>query len=140
MRIVVADDDPVSCKLLEHVIQTRTEHEVIAVSDGERALELALREPAPDILILDWMMPVLSGTEVCRRVRQQALAVQPYVLLITAKNRRDEVIEGLSVGADDLISKPIPPDFLVARLRLACRRPTPGRRSTRAVLQALVDA
>lgn len=140
MRIVVADDDPVSRHLVEHVITTRTRHEVITVADGESALELALGEPTPDVLILDWVMPTVSGTEVCRRVRKQPLPVQPYVLLITAKTKRDEVIEGLSVGADDLLTKPLPPDLLIARLKLATRRPTPGKPATRAVLQALLDA
>lgn len=140
MRIVVADDDPVSRHLVEHVITTRTQHEVISVADGESALALALGEPTPDVLILDWVMPTMSGTEVCRQVRKQPLAVQPYVLLITAKTKRDEVIEGLSVGADDLLTKPLPPDLLIARLKLASRRPTPGKPKARAVLQALVDA
>ncbi len=140
MRIVVADDDPVSRRLIEHVITSRTEHEVVAVSDGQSALDLVKSDRPPDVLILDWVMPKVSGTEVCRRVRKQPLAVQPYVLLITAKNRRDEVIEGLSVGADDLLSKPLPPDLLIARLKVAARRPTPGRPRTRAVIQALLDA
>jgi len=140
MRIVVADDDPVSRHLVEHVITTRTQHEVVTVADGESALALALGEPTPDVLILDWVMPTMSGTEVCRQVRKQPLPVQPYVLLITAKTKRDEVIEGLSVGADDLLTKPLPPDLLIARLRLASRRPTPGKPKARAVLQALVDA
>lgn len=140
MRIVVADDDPVSRRLVEYVITTRTEHEVVTVTDGDRALELALGDPTPDVLILDWVMPTMSGTEVCRQVRRAPLPVQPYVLLITAKTKRDEVIEGLSVGADDLLTKPLPPDLLIARLRLALRRPTPGKPRTRAVLQALVDA
>lgn len=140
MRIIVADDDPVSCRLLEHVLTTRTEHQVVTVADGDQALDLALGTPTPDVLILDWVMPTLSGTEVCQRVRRESLGVQPYVLLVTAKNRREEVIQGLSAGADDLLSKPIPPDLLIARVKLAMRRPTPGRPPTRAVLRALLDA
>src|SRR5688572_5652745 len=132
MRIVVADDDPVSRRLVEYIITSRTEHEVVTVADGDRALDLALGDPTPDVLILDWVMPTMSGTEVCRQVRRVPLPVQPYVLLITAKTKRDEVIEGLSVGADDLLTKPLPPDLLIARLKLALRRPTPGdRKSTR---------
>src|SRR6187399_1069137 len=94
MRIVVADDDPVSRRLVEYVITTRTGHEVVTVTDGDRALELALGSPTPDVLILDWVMPTMNGTEVCRLVRREPLPVQPYVLLITAKTKRDEVIEG----------------------------------------------
>lgn len=139
MRIVVADDDPVSRHLVEHVITTRTDHEVTTVADGDEALRIALGPKTPDVLILDWVMPNLNGIEVCRQVRKHSLPVQPYVLLITAKNKRDEVIEGLSVGADDLLSKPLPPDLLIARLRLAGRRPTPGKPATRAIVEALIS-
>jgi CheY-like chemotaxis protein len=140
MRVIIADDDPTSCKLIEHVLKTRTDYDVVTVGDGDRALELALSEPRADVLILDWVMPTLSGTEVCRKVRAAQLPVQPYVLLITAKKKRDEVIEGLTVGADDLLQKPIPPDVLITRLKLAAFRPKPGRPATREMLQALVDA
>jgi DNA-binding response OmpR family regulator len=140
MRILVAEDDPVYAKILTHVIHKHTAHEVECVPDGEAALARVLSDAPPDVLILDWVMPGLSGTEVCRRVREANLHVQPHVLIVTAKNRRQEVIEGLSVGADDLLCKPVAPDLLIARLRVAARRPTPSVPTKRVVVQALVDA
>ncbi len=140
MRILVAEDDPVYRAILVKTIETHTSDEVIAVENGEEALEQVLASEPPDVLILDWMMPGVSGTEVCRRVRHANLHVQPHVLIVTAKNRRQEVIEGLSVGADDLLCKPIPPDLLIARLKVAARRPTPGQQTKRVVVQALIDA
>ncbi len=140
MRIVVAEDDPVYRAILVQTIKQHTTDEVVAVEDGEQALELVLSDQPPDVLILDWMMPGISGTEVCRRVREANLHVQPHVLIVTAKNRRQEVIEGLSVGADDLLCKPIPPDLLIARLKVAARRPRPGQQAKSVVVQALIDA
>ena len=119
MQIVLADDDQFSRTLLERTLQARTSYRVTAVADGHLALELALSDQPPDVLLLDWMMPTMTGTEVCRRVRAAPLRKQPYILLVTAKNQRDELVEGLGVGADDLLTKPVPPDVLVARLRSA---------------------
>lgn len=140
LRILIAEDDPVHLSLLHRTLSKSGGHEVIAVRDGEEALRYALSDNPPDVLILDWVMPKLSGTEVCRRVRAEPLAIQPHVLIVTAKNRRDEVIEGLSVGADDLLCKPIAPDLLLARVAAATRRPTPGRKTRADVVQALLDA
>ncbi|HEX2731715.1 MAG TPA: response regulator transcription factor [Polyangiaceae bacterium] len=141
MRIVVAEDDPVYRQLLTTIIRRSTDHEVIEVEDGAQALEQVLSATPPDVLILDWIMPHLSGTEVCSRVRMAQLDNQPYVFIVTAKNRRDEIIEGLSVGADDLLCKPVAPDLLLARLRVAERRPTSGAQGVcRSVTQALIDA
>jgi DNA-binding response OmpR family regulator len=119
MQIVVADDDSFSRQLLVRTLETRTAHRVTAVADGHLALELALSDDPPDALLLDWMMPTMTGTEVCRRVRATPLRQQPYILLVTAKNQRDELVEGLGVGADDLLSKPVPPEVLIARIRSA---------------------
>jgi len=140
MRVLVAEDDPIYRDILERTIHRFTDDEVVCVETGEQALEQVLSDKPPDVLILDWIMPGMSGTEVCRRVREANLHVQPHVLIVTAKNRRQEVIEGLSVGADDLLCKPVAPDLLVARLRVASRRPTPGQQSKRVVVQALIDA
>lgn len=140
MRIILADDEPVSRELLARTLRSRSDFEVHVVEDGSKALALALAGPVPDLLLLDWMMPGLTGPEVCRRVRAAHLPVQPYVVLITVKNRRDEVLEGLSAGADDFLSKPIAPDLLLARLALARRRPDPERAATQAVTDALFAA
>lgn len=130
MRILVADDEPVGREIVHRILSARTHHEVVTVEDGSAALELALAEPGFDVLLLDWMMPGLAGPEVCRRVRAAPLAVQPYVALVTGKNMRAEVIEGLSAGADDFLPKPVAPDFLLARLAVVGRRlSVPDRKS-----------
>ena len=139
MQIVVADDDRFSRELVQHTLRSRTEHVVTTVADGHLALECALTL-APDALILDWMMPTMTGTEVCRRIRAESLPRQPYILLVTAKNQRDELIEGLSVGADDLLSKPVSPDVLLARLRSAERQRRTDTNSVALVTAALRSA
>jgi len=140
MRIIVADDEPLSRELVLRMIRARTDYEVTAVDDGEKALALALASPTPDVLLLDWMMPGLSGTDVCARVRESPLATQPYIVLLTAKSSREDALEGLSVGADDFLSKPVAPDILMARLSPAERRPTSQRSRSRSVAQALFRA
>lgn len=140
MRILLADDEPLSRELVSRTLRARTSHEVTVVEDGEKALALALQEPCPDVLLLDWMMPGLSGLEVCARVRKASLRVQPYIILITARNSREDMLEGLGAGADDFLSKPAAPDILVARLLPAARRSGAGRSQSRAVAQALFRA
>jgi DNA-binding response OmpR family regulator len=140
MRILLADDEPMSRELVQRTLRARTNHEVIAVGDGEQALALALQEPFPDVLLLDWMMPGLSGVEVCARVRRASLRVQPYIILLTARSSREDMLEGLGAGADDFLSKPAAPDILVARLLPAARRSGAGRSHSRAVAQAMFRA
>jgi len=140
MRVILADDEPLSRELVLRMLRARTDYDVTAVDDGEKALALALGDPTPDVLLLDWMMPGLSGTDVCARVRESRLALQPYIVLLTAKSKREEALEGMRVGADDFLSKPVAPDVLIARLSPAGRRPAPGQSQSRAVAQALFRA
>lgn len=140
MRILLADDEPLSRELVLRTLQHRTDHEVTAVEDGSRALELALGELPPDVLLLDWMMPGMSGLDVCRSVRKASLHLQPYIILLTARSRREDMLEGLGAGADDFLSKPAAPDILVARLLPAARRSGVGRSQSRAAAQALFRA
>lgn len=118
------------------MIGARTRHEVVTVEDGVAALSLALAEPF-DVLLLDWVMPGLTGPELCRRIRAAPLAVQPYVALVTGKNMREEVIEGLSAGADDFLTKPVASELLLARLAAVARRPSVRQSSDSIVLAAL---
>lgn len=126
--------------MLLRSISARTRHDVVVVEDGSAALALALADPPFDVLLLDWMMPGLTGPEVCRRVRAAALATQPYVALVTAKNMREEVLEGLSAGADDFLPKPVATDLLLARLAVVARRPSARQSPGSVVLAALRSA
>lgn len=141
LRILLADDEPLSHALVLRTLRRGgTPNEVIAVEDGEQALAIALQEPCPDVLLLDWMMPGLSGLEVCARMRKSSVRVQPYIILLTARSSREDVLEGLGAGADDFLSKPVAPDILAARLLPAARRAGASRSQSRAVAQALFRA
>lgn len=119
MRILIADDDPVARRMLESTL-TRLGHEVEAVADGPDAINRLLDPDAPRMAILDWMMPGADGTVVCRVVRQR---VSPYIyiILLTGKDRHEDMIAALDAGADDFLTKPFDAVELRARLRSAAR-------------------
>lgn len=127
MRILIADDDTAIRLLLKRVLTARG-HEVVEAEDGERALARVEQEGLP-IVITDWMMPGLSGPDLCRALRAaEARRVArghgrryTYVLLLTAREGRASYLEGMEAGADDFLSKPLDLDLLVARLRVAER-------------------
>jgi diguanylate cyclase (GGDEF)-like protein len=115
VRILVADDDPVSLRLLEATIR-RLGHEVVAVRDGASAASLLLDPDGPRLAILDWMMPETDGLAVCRAIRKRP---QPYVyvILLTARDSREDMVEALDAEADDFLTKPFDVVELRARLR-----------------------
>ncbi len=118
-RILVVDDTPANVKLLEDLLGFHG-YEVEAATSGEEALE-AIRERLPDLMLLDVLMPGLSGYDVCRAVRADpALAMLP-VVLVTALEDREERVKGLDAGADDFLSKPVNPPELLARVRSLLR-------------------
>src|SRR5438128_589454 len=104
MEILIAEDDAVSRRMLEVTLQ-RWGHQVSAVADGQAAWEALDCDAAPPLAILDWMMPVLDGVEVCRRLRLKNRARPPYLILLTARNQTEDVVAGLDSGADDFITK-----------------------------------
>ena len=137
-HILVVDDTPANVKLLEDLLGFHG-YEVEAVTSGEEALA-AIRERLPDLMLLDVLMPGLSGYDVCRAVRvDPALAMLP-VVMVTALEDREERVKGLDAGADDFLSKPVNPPELLARARCCASgasttrcsdRPTSSRRGTR---------
>lgn len=120
VRILVAEDDPVARRLLEVTLQ-RWGYEVVAVSDGMAAWEVLAREDAPLLAVLDWMMPGLDGVEVCRRVRALGRASPTYLILLTARGEKADVVTGLEAGADDYLTKPFDRAELRARLAVGVR-------------------
>jgi DNA-binding response OmpR family regulator len=120
MRVLFADDDVISQTLLAAVL-THLGHESRCARDGGQAWELFQAEPVP-LVILDVMMPVLDGLEVCRRIRAHPAGRETFVLVVTARDGRDDLTEVLDAGADDYVSKPSTPEHLRARLALAARR------------------
>lgn len=118
--ILVAEDDPLSRRILLRILRENG-HPVIEAADGNLAWEVCRGDDPPRIVILDWMMPGLSGIEVCQRLRAQPERPYTIVILITAKNRHQDMLEGFAAGVDDFITKPYAPDQLVARVRAAER-------------------
>lgn len=118
--IVVADDDPISRRLIERSL-TKWGYDVIVACDGEEALKVFNYTDAARIAILDWMMPKVDGIEVCRQIRRRTSQPYVYIILLTAKTQREDLLQGLEVGADDYITKPFDANELKARLRVACR-------------------
>lgn len=114
--VLLAEDERVTRRLLEAHI-TRFGYEVVSVDDGQAAWDVLQSDDAPPLVVLDWTMPGLDGLEICRRLRAASHSAYTYTLLVTSRATKSDVIEGLSAGADDFISKPVDPDELRARLR-----------------------
>jgi len=115
MKVLIADDDPTALFLHQEII-TEWGFESVTASNGREALSLLRQKPQPQIAVLDWMMPELDGVEVCRHLRQEVKEPYIYVLLVTAKNRKENIVQGLEAGADDYLTKPFHSQELKARL------------------------
>ena len=120
MKVLIADDDPVSRRLLQMCL-TKAGYETIVSVDGAEALAIVNGTECPRLMVLDWMMPHVDGVEICRVIRKLAQEPYIYVILLTARGRQEEIIEGLEAGADDYITKPFDLDELKARLRAGKR-------------------
>src|SRR5438445_9868482 len=108
MKVLIADDEPVSRRLLELSLG-RWGYHVVVASDGLE-VERILAEPgAPKLLILDWLMPGVDGVQLCREIREAESESYTYVLLLTSKRAKDDIVEGLESGADDYLTKPFDP-------------------------------
>ncbi len=120
MRLLIAEDDPISRRLLELQLE-RASHEVLSVKDGGAAWELLKSGGGPKLAVLDWMMPVMDGVEICRRVRATPEIGYVYLILLTAKTRAEDRAEGFRAGADDYLNKPFEAQELRARVAVGQR-------------------
>lgn len=122
MRILIADDSIVSRHLLDATLR-RWGYEVVVASDGVEAWNILQSPDAPKLVILDWVMPGMTGPEVCRRVRDRARQKDnyTYILLLTSKSLKEDLIEGMEAGADDYLTKPFDQHELKVRLRAGTR-------------------
>jgi two-component system cell cycle response regulator len=120
MRILIAEDEPLQRLLLETVL-TELGHEVILTKNGHEALAVLDREEPARLAILDWMMPGIDGVQICRRIRAQPTRPYVYILLLTSRNQRRDLIEAFDAGVDDYLPKPVEPVELKARLRAGIR-------------------
>ena len=114
--VLLAEDDPIFRKVMSNWLE-RWNYRVIAVDNGLDAWNALQQENSPQIAILDWMMPGVDGPELCRRVRSERSARYTYIVLVTAKDNKKDVVEGLDAGADDYLTKPFHVDELRARIR-----------------------
>jgi diguanylate cyclase (GGDEF)-like protein len=122
MRILIADDSIVSRHLLDATLR-KWGYEVVVACDGVEAWKVLGADDAPKLAILDWVMPGMTGPEVCRKVRGQSkeTAGYTYILLLTSKSLKEDLIEGMEAGADDYVTKPFDQHELKVRLRAGTR-------------------
>jgi phosphoserine phosphatase RsbU/P len=138
MKVLIADDDVVTRRLLETTLK-EWGYEVCAAPDGAEALRILEGEARPEITLLDWQMPEKDGPEVCRIIRARPDKLPVYIILLTSRGGRPNIVQGLRAGADDYITKPFDRDELRARLEVG-RRVVELQRSLAARVQQLEDA
>src|ERR1700691_5715528 len=114
-RVLIAEDDPVSCQLLKTLL-IKWDYDVAVVTDGIAALKILEAEDTPRLAVLDWMMPGMEGVQICQRVREHRNRPYVYVLLLTARSEKRDLLRGLELGADDYLTKPFDSEELRARL------------------------
>ena len=114
-KVLIAEDDPISLRLVETMLK-KWGYEPVSAHDGVEAWDALHREGAPQLAILDWMMPKRDGLDVCRALRQDTDRPYVYILLLTAKVQPEDLVEGLEAGADDYLTKPFAGEALRARL------------------------
>ena len=118
--VLIAEDDPVSRRILETFL-VKWGYDVTVVTDGEAALAVLEGDAAPRLAVLDWMMPGLEGVQVCERIRSRADRPYVYVLLLTARTEKQDLLRGLELGADDYLTKPFDAAELRARIHVGER-------------------
>ncbi len=122
--IIIAEDEDALSTLLNYNLE-KEGYEVGVAADGDEALVM-IKERQPDLLVCDWMMPKVSGIEVCRRLRQQSNTRNLPIVMLTARSEETDRIRGLDTGADDYVVKPFSMVELMARIRAVLRRIRPG--------------
>ena len=116
MKILIAEDDTLSRTLLTKHLE-KWGHEVIATTDGQKAIDTFLADREIQFAVLDWMMPEIEGTEVCRRIKEKQAERFSYVIMLTAKVQKEDIINAFDSGADDFINKPFEANELRVRIR-----------------------
>jgi len=123
-RVLIVEDEPPLVELLSYNLE-KAGFQIHIARDGEEAL-LAVEERKPDLILLDWMLPYVSGIEICRRIRRNPETRNVPIIILTARGEEDDRIRGLEAGADDYVVKPFSPSELVARVRAVLRRTRPA--------------
>ena len=117
-KVLVADDDIITRRLIENII-VKNGYESMICNNGTDALEQLSKPNAPNLAILDWNMPGIQGIEICRRLRELKLKINPYLIILTASmNEKKDVLESFRTGANDYMEKPFDAKELIARVKL----------------------
>jgi DNA-binding response OmpR family regulator len=119
VKILIAEDEPLFRKILTQLLSH--EFELTVTEDGVTALARLKEENGPVLAILDWVMPGMTGVDVCRELRARRQTAGTYVILLTARNSAADIVAGLRAGADDYVTKPVQAEELRARVQLGCR-------------------
>lgn len=127
LQILVVEDESALVEILRYNLE-KEGFSVLAAGDGEAALE-AISDHKPDLLILDWMLPHVSGLEICRQLRRRPETRELPIIMLTARGEESDRVRGLEVGADDYVAKPFSPSELIARVRAVLRRAKPSTTS-----------
>ena len=120
MKVLVADDDLASRRILGSLLE-KNGHEPVLVSDGNEARKVLRSPDSPRVAILDWLMPGIDGESLCRKIREIKQDVPVYIIMLTIKNEKKDIIRGLEAGANDYLSKPYNPGELRARVEVGRR-------------------
>ena len=122
--VLIVEDDPSQLEILRHNVSTAG-YRVVSATDGAKAVA-AFEEHRPDLVLLDWMLPEVSGIEVCRNIKVKQRGRDTPVIIVSARTEEDDLIKGLDTGADDYICKPYSIAELLARMKAQLRRSNPA--------------
>jgi len=123
-RVLIIEDDPSIVEMLRYNLEKAGFDPLVAM-DGEEGV-MMVEEEAPDLVVLDWMFPLMSGIEVCRRIRRRPESKDLPIIMLTAKGEETDRVRGLESGADDYVVKPFSPSEMMARIRAVLRRAKPS--------------
>ena len=120
MKVLIADDDLTYRRMLEALL-AKWGYDLVVTSDGDAAWQVLHAPDAPQLAILDWMMPGKDGVEICRQIRESSQSDPKYIILLTSKGGKKDIVSGLDAGADDYITKPFESEELRARVQVGER-------------------
>ena len=124
MRVLIAEDEPIPRLILQSILENFG-HACLVAEDGQEAWEVFQSTPEVDVVISDWMMPVIDGLELCRRIRAEKKDGYTYFIFLTALGDKGHLLEAMQEGADDYLSKPLDAGELLARVKRSLRRTAP---------------
>lgn len=120
MKILIVEDEPITRRLLQFTL-TRWGYEAMTAVDGREAWEVLQRSTSPSLVISDWMMPGMDGLELCSRIRSRERPGYTYLIILTGRDRKEDIVKGLEAGADDYLVKPFDQEELLCRIRIGER-------------------